>query len=137
MIAGQNIRYLPGTTVLPGGRMHGYITSTNQYCGQKSPAIPSLITGDDESLVTAMNPFFSLYPNPTSGNFTIEQKKSGIYGNVKVEMYNMCGERIMVREITGEMKHEFTIPELLHGLYFVKIMVNDDYIKTFKLVKLR
>jgi hypothetical protein len=137
MIAGQNIRYLPGTTVLPGGRMHGYITSTNQYCGQKSPAIPSTIAGEDEPFVQETNPVFSLYPNPTSGNFTIEQKSASLFGKVMVEIYNMCGERIMEKEITGEMKHEFSMPDLLHGLYFVKIMVNDTYIKTFKLVKLR
>lgn len=137
MIAGQNIRYLPGTSVRSGGSMHGYITSTNQYCGQKSPAIPAVITGEGEVSATYNSPLFTIYPNPTSGIFMVEQTSAGMYGKVIVEIYNICGERAMVQEITGEMKHEFRTPGLLNGLYFVKIRVNDSYIKTFKLVKLR
>ncbi len=39
-VAGQNIRYLPGSRVLSGGYMRGYITTDGQYC---IPAILSVV----------------------------------------------------------------------------------------------
>jgi len=36
MITGQNIVYLPGTTLDSGGYMHGYITITGNYCTNPS-----------------------------------------------------------------------------------------------------
>jgi hypothetical protein len=136
MIAGQNIRYLPGTSVNPGGYMHGYITTDNLYCGQKTPSIPATITGEEEQPGISQATFFTIYPNPTSGDFTLEQKGEKLYGNVQVEIYGMRGERLMSGDLIGEKKHEFRLSDLPHGLYYVKV-VADGYMKTFKLVKTR
>ena len=137
MIAGHNIRYLPGTTVMAGGYMHGYITTDDQYCGQQAPAIPTVVAGGSEQPATSTQSMsFSIYPNPTSGNFTVEQKGEGMPADVKVEVYSMRGEKVMTGEIIGEKKHEFWLSNLPHGLYFVKVLAG-DYIETFKLVKTR
>jgi hypothetical protein len=136
MIAGQNIRYLPGTTVQQGGYMHGYITSDNQYCLQ-SPAMVTAVTGEEEEVIfTSDLNSFIIYPNPTSGNFTLEQKSNRVYDKVMAEVYSMRGERLMTHEMVGEKKHVFWTSDLPHGLYFVKI-VADEYVETIKLVKIR
>jgi hypothetical protein len=136
MIAGQNIRYLPGTTVQHGGYMHGYITSDNQYCLQ-SPAMVTAVTGEEEEVIfTSDLNSFIIYPNPTSGNFTLEQKSNRVYDKVMAEVYSMRGERLMTHEMVGEKKHVFWTSDLPHGLYFVKI-VADEYVETIKLVKIR
>jgi hypothetical protein len=136
MIAGHNIRYLPGTTVQAGGYMYGYITTNSRYCGQ-APALVTVVAGEDELVPPAMEQScFKLYPNPTSGNFTIELKGDINYDNVNVEVYSMRGERLMTEKIVGERKHEFWLPDLPHGLYYVKV-VADDHLETFKLVKTR
>ncbi|MDP1622768.1 MAG: T9SS type A sorting domain-containing protein [Bacteroidales bacterium] len=134
MIAGQNIIYLPGAKVNAGGYMHGLITTNNQFCGQKLPAIPMVVTGQTEPALNTQSPSFTIYPNPTSGNFIVEQKGEKVYNKVDVEVYGMRGEKLMKGEMTGEMKHEFWVSDLRNGLYFVKI-VADDYVETIKLIK--
>jgi hypothetical protein len=136
MIAGQNIRYLSGTSVKPGAYMRGYITTDGLYCGQKSPSIPTEVTGDDEASAMPVVYAFSIYPNPTTGNFTLEQKSGKTFGKVQVEIYGMHGEKLMTGELTGEKKHEFYVSDLPHGLYFVKVIA-DGYLESFKLVKTR
>ncbi|MCX6305261.1 MAG: T9SS type A sorting domain-containing protein, partial [Bacteroidetes bacterium] len=135
MIASQNIIYLPGTRVQPGGYMHGYISGT--YCGQKSETLVTTATGEEEQLsVASPEVAFKLYPNPTSGNFTIEQTGAKFCDKVSVALYGMHGEKLMTGELLEEKKHEFSIADLMPGLYFVKI-VADGYAETLKIVKTR
>jgi hypothetical protein len=65
-----------------------------------------------------------------------QEKGEKVFDKVKVEVYGMRGEKLMVGELVGEKKHEFWISELRHGIYFVKI-VADGYVETVKLIKLR
>jgi hypothetical protein len=116
--------------------MHGFITGNNQYCGQKSSALPSVVSAAEEPAVISTTPIFTLYPNPTTGNFTIEMKGEQINRKMTVEVYGMHGEKIMTGAWVGEKKHEFGIMNQPHGLYFVKI-ITQGYSTTFKLVKIK
>jgi len=136
MIAGWNIRYMPGTTVQTGGYMHGYITTSNQFCHTKEPAIPSAITGEEPLLQDGGSIAFKIYPNPTKGNFTIEQTKGMPFELVTVEVYGTRGEKLMTGTMERERKHEFKATDLPYGLYFVRIMT-ENHTETFKLVKTR
>ncbi len=133
MVAGQKISFQPGTTVNSGGYLHGYI-STDTYCNM--PSTPATIAGHDEKPYTLDNANFTLYPNPTSGNFTIVQKADKLFGNVSVEIYSMRGEKVMTDRMVGEQSHEFNIAEIPAGLYFVKITA-EGYTETIKLVRTR
>jgi hypothetical protein len=128
-IAGQKITYLPGTKVNPGGYMHGYIS--NEFC----PGIPPAITASQipGSQVTELLKF-RLYPNPTSGRFTVQQVGDQLADEVLVEVYTMLGERILTDRMTGVKKHEFVLPELPAGIYVVKIQAGDT-IETVKLIR--
>jgi hypothetical protein len=134
MVAGHNIVYLPGTSVLPGGYMHGYITTANQYCGQQAPSLPTVVAGENDPTVSIQTQRFVVYPNPTTGNFTLEQKGDHSREDVKVEIYGMRGERVLTGEMPGERKHEFSISGFAPGLYFVKV-VSGDSMETIKLIK--
>jgi hypothetical protein len=95
------------------------------------------VTGEEEEVIfTSDLNSFIIYPNPTSGNFTLEQKSNRVYDKVMAEVYSMRGERLMTHEMVGEKKHVFWTSDLPHGLYFVKI-VADEYVETIKLVKIR
>ena len=135
MIAGQNIRYLPGVSVHAGGYMRGFITINNQYCGQ-TPSVVTVVAGEEETVIGSEQTSFTIYPNPTSGNFTLEQKGEKVYDKVNVEVYGMRGERLMNEELIGEKKHEFMFSDLPPGLYFIKVLAN-EYVETFKLIKSR
>lgn len=134
-IAGGNIIYLPGTKVFAGGYMHGYISTT--YCSvSKSPAGPVAETGGEEMQMNLSHASFTLYPNPTTGNFTLVQKGDRQYDNVKVEIYSMRGDKVLTSQMIGEKQHEFVTSGLPAGLYFVKL-VAEDYTETIKLIKTR
>ena len=133
-IAGQNILFKPGTSVSSGAHMHGYISGT--FCLNPAAPITAATTGQDEPQMNLSTTNFTIFPNPTSGNFTLVQKGEKTYGTVKVEVYTMNGEKIMTERMIGEQRHEFQFSDIPVGLYFVKI-VADDYVETIKLIKTR
>jgi len=135
LIAGQNIRFLPGTTVLPGGYMHGYIS--NVYCGQKAATITMTTEAEEVPgmVVSSDRPVFRLYPNPVTSRFTLEQLGVRLADRVTIELYGMHGERVLRAEMAGRTG-EFDVTGLPDGLYFVKVAA-DGYGETFKLIKTR
>jgi hypothetical protein len=134
MIAGVNILYLPGTVVQPGGYLHGYI-STGTYCGVPASPAVAVLSWQDGSPLGFNQANFTIYPNPTTGNFTLVQKGDKLCGNVKVEIFSMRGEKVMTETIIGEKMNDFRFSDMATGLYFVKV-VADGYVETMKLIKL-
>ena len=134
-IAGEKILFKEGASVLPGGYMLGKITLDGQFC-VTPPITAALTTGKDDVQFSTERSFFTLYPNPTNGNFTLVQKGDQNYGNVKVEVYSMSGEKVLTERFDGLMNREFDFGGMSGGLYFVKVIA-DDYVETIKLVKTR
>jgi hypothetical protein len=131
-IAGVKISFMPGTRVLAGGYLLGKIY-TNQWCNASK--LTEVASGKDEEPLFTERNWFTLYPNPTNGNFTLVQKGDHPATSLRVEIYSMSGERIKVENQIG-LKHEFRFDAMPSGLYFVKI-VADDYTETIKLVKVK
>ncbi len=133
-IAGQNILFEPGTHVEYGAYMNGYISQN--FCTNPSAPVTAAATGKDEPQLNLSRESFTLYPNPTSGNFTLVQKGEKANGSVKEEVYSMTGEKVMTEQMIGEKSHEFHFSNIPVGLYFVKVVAG-DYVETIKLVKTR
>jgi len=130
MIASRNIRYLPGTTVAAGGYMHGYISTVLCH----PPSIPSTVTGNEEPKAELQLANVVIYPNPTSGDFTVEYKGEATPGSIRVDIFGLQGERVLAGSISGEKKRVFSSAALPEGMYFVKV-VADGTAYTFKLIK--
>jgi hypothetical protein len=138
-IAGQMIRFLPGTTVLEGGYMHGYITLTNEYCSSLvNPVVNNPVQLGE---VKATMPEFAktqriiAYPNPTTGLFTLEMNRTSESTMSKVEVYSMSGVKVMSQDLPGERKHLFSVDGLKSGIYIVHV-TTDSGLETVKLIKL-
>ncbi len=131
--AGMKISFLPHTWIQPEGYMHAYIDSSGLYCNliKQSDGVVSVV---EEIIAKAQYPLFSIYPNPTTGTFTIEQKGEKFYAKLTVEIYNMRGEVVMTTLMAGERKHEFEFFNAPAGLYVVKVL-SDDYVEIIKLIK--
>ena len=84
-----------------------------------------LPTSVDETLVAT-----SLYPNPTSGQFTLEGADI-----VKVEVYNLMGQKVYEAE-NGEGKTENHIDAAnwSKGMYLVSVIHQQGTVETLKLV---
>lgn len=135
-IAGQNILFQPGTIVQSGAYMWGHITTTASYCSQTDAPMVAAAAGQEEAPFSFEHSNFSLYPNPTTGNFTLVQKGERQYSSVKVEIYGMRGNRVLSSQMIGEKQHEFVTSSLATGIYFVRLIA-DDYTETIKLIKTR
>ncbi len=138
MIAGQNIVYLPGTTVNSGGYMHGYITTTGQYC---IPTLNPTVNNPEKTnhvstpaTEAAQNQNIRVYPNPAGNSFTMEL--TGMTGNgmTRAEIFGMNGIRVLSRDLAGERKHVFSIESLRPGIYFIHITTGSG-METVKLIK--
>ena len=135
-MAGSVILFLPGTTVLEGGYLSAVITSpTGPFCD----TIPLLMASPISTVQEELNPVvfqnsFRIYPNPVTSSFTLAQNGERIFDRVLVEIYSLNGERVLAELIQGEKKREFSFTGMPAGLYFIKVIA-EDQVETLKLVK--
>jgi hypothetical protein len=134
MIAGQNIVYLPGTTVEPGGYMLGYITTDSQYCGGMVPSMVKVVAGTEQIPSSLITTSYKVYPNPTPGEFTVEFSANDIQP-AKANIFNMNGVKVLSADLNGEKKHEFSISSLPAGIYMIHLSSGKS-VQVGKIVKL-
>lgn len=134
MVAGQKIMYYPGTRVFAGGYMRGYIAPGGPFCVSNIPSVP-VIAGEEESYPgSSKQTSFMIYPNPTTGKFSLELTGTDFSEKVRVEIYGMKGEKVLVKELAGRNTHDFSLEEVPAGLYFVRVFAGEKA-ETMKLVK--
>jgi hypothetical protein len=121
MIAGQNILYLPGTTVQSGGYMWGYIAPTGPWC--LTPSMPAVVTAEYEERVATEQSSFKVYPNPTTGNFILELIRDA--DQVKVGIYGIWGEMVLSTVLYEEGRYEFSLADQTVGIYFIRVIYGD------------
>ncbi|MHC1777732.1 MAG: T9SS type A sorting domain-containing protein [Lentimicrobium sp.] len=98
--------------------------------GRPSNAFPE-IGADEVLLVSVPEPIpanssaFNIYPNPTSGIITVEQNEtfSGIEGEISI--VSLTGKELLRQQVTGP-KPEFNISALPAGVYFIKLIPDDQ-----------
>jgi hypothetical protein len=61
----------------------------------------------------------SVFPNPTSGNFSVTF--SQIIPNGSLELHNILGQSIYYKTLTGDNYKQIEIHDIPEGIYFVKV----------------
>lgn len=79
--------------------------------------------------VTASNSNISVFPNPTTGEFTVSSDNS-----VKTIQVTDLSGRVLLTNTTSDMAVKFNINNLTAGVYFVKIKSGDN-VNVVKVVK--
>jgi len=130
MKAGHNILYLPGTIVHEGGFMTGVIVPNGPYCSGKAPVV---IESIEEAGLSLMNNTFKIFPNPTTGVFSIEQRGETITSQVRVEVLGPFGGNILTTELQPVRKQEVSIKGNPPGIYFVKLTAGEK-VQTVKVI---
>ncbi|MCX6305012.1 MAG: GEVED domain-containing protein [Bacteroidetes bacterium] len=136
-IAGRSISFMPGTTVQTGGFLQGYIATSGEYCNSfKSvdfeAARDTLNSNSPMSL--SNDGFFTIYPNPTTGGFSLELKGFDKTAELSVMMYNMLGEPVFSADLTGRLKYDLSIAGKPDGVYFIRV-VSGKHAGTGKIIK--
>ena len=133
MIAGVSIDFLPGSTIISGGYLHGYIAPVGPYC--VSPPMAPVTTAGLDVVESGPDPsYFSIYPNPTNGLFTVEQKSLSISDPVNIEIYGMQGGKIISEMFNGQLKHQFSLSDHPAGIYIIR-MISGNHTETRKIIK--
>ncbi len=106
------------------------ITPDQAYAFSVDSSIPESIAEDRFSIVFdnttlsttdyAFGYNFSLYPNPTQGQFSI--KTPNLSGNVQVEINNLLGQQVFAQNLSITAQEVFVNTEdLASGIYVVKL----------------
>jgi len=66
--------------------------------------------------------FYRIYPNPTTGVFTLELNDAETPGKTMVEIYGMKGEKLLSYELTGAQRHAFSLSGNPAGIYLFRII---------------
>ncbi|MDD4553366.1 MAG: FISUMP domain-containing protein [Bacteroidales bacterium] len=133
-IAGQNILMLPGTSVQPGGYLHGYITTNGMYCGMNMPSIVTVPTSIETPVTEIPVSGFKVYPNPNTGIFNVECPGERVNIDSRIDIYSMKGERIFTGELREGGTHKVSIEGRPTGIYILRI-ISGDQVQTFRIVK--
>jgi hypothetical protein len=134
MIAGEKILYLPGTVVEAGGYMLGYITLTNEYCNAGNAAMVAVKSSREESPETEANSGFRIYPNPTTGSFTIELPETHDSENVSAYICDIRGNKVLNINLNGLKKQMVSLENQPKGMYFIRV-INGQGSETGKVIK--
>jgi hypothetical protein len=77
---------------------------------------------------------YRIYPNPTSGTFTLEVNTSDVFEQCMVEIYDMKGKKIVTDEWAGEQKREFSLSGMPSGIYLIRV-ISDRNSGTTRIIK--
>lgn len=124
IIAGHNILMREGTSVESGGSLHAYISTT--WCNNQT----SLLAANDEEILTTKqdfkpeltNCFFKVYPNPTTGDFTLEFLEFEEFSNIQLEIYSAQGRLVLGKGLPAGKQHILTIAGKQPGIYLIRVM---------------
>ncbi|MFZ4520495.1 MAG: C10 family peptidase [Bacteroidales bacterium] len=135
MIAGQNIFFLPGTTVEAGGYLHGYIAPGGPWCS--APAMPAVAATVESAGTNPAKPgsaSFTVYPNPTGGAFTLALPSATPAAMTKVTVYGTFGEKILEAGMTNGSPGVFSLAGRPSGVYYIRVETGGE-VMTGKVVK--
>ena len=91
-------------------------------------------TGDSGEPLKSGDSFFRIYPNPTSGNFTLELKGDATSAQVHVDIFGILGEKIQSKDLVMERKQEFSLNDRPTGVYVVHV-ISGTLSETAKIIK--
>ncbi len=138
LIAGKNIRMLAGTSVVAGGYLHARITTDGSFCDPDKHLLtmaPLAATAGklEDTIQLAFDEvfdslkkesLFKVYPNPTTGMFTLELHANYIETEqeMTVEIYAMRGERVVSERVATDHSHVFSLADRQPGMYIVRVV---------------
>lgn len=132
-IAGETIYLKAGFHSHSGSLTHAYITTTGDYCSsQQSMVANPYIVSDLPELIADDDPNIKIYPNPTTGNFTIDFV--GKETSAEIVLLNFQGQQLLIQQCKEQLSKDIDISYLPGGMYIVVIKTNEKIV-TRKIIK--
>ena len=129
MIAGYLIQFLPGTSINPGAYLNAYITPYGFFCDTTStmPMAEDMLAEIPLDQFTDNfneGSFFRIYPNPSSGLFTLELNEADDSSETAIEIYTLMGERIAKIDRQTSLIYQLNLSGRQPGIYVIKVRQN-------------
>ncbi len=106
-----------------------------------SPKALEVINGtpalDSDAETGVGNDFFKVYPNPTTGTFTLELNEISdmpLDTRVYLEIYNMIGNKVLSTEMPAQKQYILSLDKQQQGMYFIRVMM-DKRLGTLRIIK--
>lgn len=96
--------------------------------GLQQPYEIYITTGIEDK---SINLDLSVYPNPTISSLTLKTESTD---DIKYQLFNLQGE-LLEDKIVNENNTTIRMEELAHSIYFLKVIKNEQIVKTFKIIK--
>lgn len=121
---GQVLPITPTTTgtYYVGFRVFSNANQYNLYVDDVTVTATTL-TSSSAALVRAI----SLYPNPSTGRFSIQVSGADARNGLQVEVSNLVGQRVHTATIRDNMTSQIDLSKLANGMYVVKVRNGNDY----------
>ena len=129
-VAGNLIVFGVGTKVEENAYMLAEITEIGDYCTQP-PSMLAVVPEGNEYVElpeqdAASLPHYKIYPNPTTGTFTLEMRECDQHQEVTVRIFALMGEMVLGLKMKGESSHIFDLSGQPDGLYLVRIFAENE-----------
>jgi hypothetical protein len=134
LVSGYKIIISPITTVVQSGYLHGYITTTGEYCTEfKATGIPSALPPDRSGLPVAENQT-RCYPNPTTGKLTIHFGTAFRSGTISATLSDIVGKTRLQEKLSGGEDAVISLNALVPGVYIL-VLRQGGTVATLKVMK--
>ena len=120
LIAGQQIRLLPGVHAQPGSHLTARINTDGNYCPASISPAPSPAADTLRSIAKTNTNEVSVYPNPTTGVFTVDPGREDTETTTEVDIYSITGRNIVHTSITPGTPLTFSLSNQPAGVYLVR-----------------
>nr|HPK04485.1 T9SS type A sorting domain-containing protein [Bacteroidales bacterium] len=128
LVAGELVVIHPHTRINSGADFRAYIDTTGTYCHQ--PESMMVVFDDSEEITDQKsifhkeksNQFFSLFPNPTAGTFTLQLNDAEETTAITVDIYSLIGELIVQTQLAGKQQYEFDLRGRPDGVYLIRVL---------------
>jgi hypothetical protein len=134
MIAGYSIIFLPTSIIHQGSNLHGYITTTGEYC---YPAVSPSMKSAEFTEAPANKPegiAFRIFPNPATSQVIVDLHGVMESAATRFELYGIRGEVVASQEMTGPGSMRIDLSGMSPGVYVIRMISGKD-VQTKMLVK--
>jgi len=130
LVAGELVHLLPGTLVEHGGHLVARITTSGEYCSNQEALMANIADPApiENPLAHCPEPsFFTIFPNPSTGRFTLELTGNPANAKVMVEASNLMGKQIFKKEYSGSMSYIIELENVKPGIYLIQVMRGNEF----------
>jgi hypothetical protein len=139
LIAGEKVLLSGGTSVENGGYLHAWIDLAGNFCNQPKSMLVANQESSSNSIqqrsIADKTQSFKVFPNPTTGSFTIDFLKTTAETISTIEILNMMGEKLIRSEVKGNHSFRFDLGDEPSGIYIIRVL-QDEKPQMQKIIKL-